>query len=302
MPFQRPVCSPKPIRTLIIPDVPERCATIGEGLIEKNFTRKIRDSTDVYLENPVDGTRRLLLSFRKQALSDHKTWWSILKENLDTPILTSDRRFRATGCKSRRPALVKSGIIGYYDRLTPQQKTLLGQILKRKIHIAGRPTAFTRHHPDRWARCIPLFRQLSSEYQKTCPIFYRKQKDFVETIEPDLRIADTVFTTVTVNQNWATHTHTDKGDFEKGMSCLAVLGEGFTGGFLGLPQRNLLVKIKAGDVIFMDAHEPHGNTPLNLEKGGARMSLVCYARTDLVRFHKKIITQDGQLYYVEKTN
>lgn len=165
--------------------------------------------------------------------------------------------------------------------------------------MAGRNTSFLRRHPDRWSRCVPFLKMISSLYRRNCPRHYKTQKAFVEGIESELRIPGTVFTIATVNQSWATHTHTDKGDFPGGMSCLAVLGKGFKGGFLGFPLRGLLVEMRPGDLIMMDSHEPHGNTPLEVHQpDGKRISMVCYARTDLQKFHRRVDMKTGETFFI----
>jgi hypothetical protein len=259
----------------------------------------IKNDTDIYLHNEQNDITRLLMAYRRNAIPDKQKWFSVLEECVDTPILTSDRRLRAAGAPVKTRTMVKSGVMGFYDRLTPQQKKTLGKQVGRTIHMAGRPTAFTKHYPDRWQRCIPFLQIVSQLYQKTCPEFFQAQRRFTDKIESDLRIPRTVFTTITVNQNWATHTHTDKGDFVDGMSCLVILGKHFQGGDLHFPRLGVTVQTRSGDVVFMDAHEPHGNTPLALESSGKRLSLVCYARTGLARFHKRIETENGETYFVE---
>jgi len=82
------------IADMILPEEPMREAVIGQSLVESDFDEKIRESVKVYLEKP-DWTRRLLLCFRRR----HDAWWSTLEQDVDTPILTSDRRLLATGSK-----------------------------------------------------------------------------------------------------------------------------------------------------------------------------------------------------------
>lgn len=276
---------------------PRAIEYIGRALVPQQFSIHIFTDTDVYLVDPQTKERRLLFAYRRSLIPAVSEWSSMLTRCFDTSILVSDRRFRASGAIKKRVP-VRSGVIGYYDRLTPQQKSALGQVLKRKVHMAGRATAFTRHFPDRWSECLPFLRLLSVLYRRVCPEHYRRQSAFLKTIEKEMRIPQSVFTTVTVNENWATHTHTDKGDFPDGMSCLAVMGQNFTGGGLGFPRRGVLVHMKPGDVIFMNAHEPHGNTPMAIGQDGKRLSMVCYVRTDLAKFHQPVKLPDGSLYYV----
>jgi hypothetical protein len=188
---------------------------------------------------------------------------------------------------------VKSGILGYYDQLTPQMKSALGG-----IHQAGRQTAFVKHYPERWEALVPFFQKISHHYKRICPKEHARQTRAMRNIHTNLRIPRTVFTTITINKNWRTSTHTDKGDFEHGMSCLVVLGKGYEGGYVGFPRLGTVVHMKPGDMILMNSHEPHCNTELVVKGDGVRYSIVCYLRTDLQRFHKeKRVGRD--IFYVE---
>lgn len=282
------------VERIIIPERSDNEDRIGEELHEDEFNIRIRKDADVYLCND-DNRLRLLFSYRRHAIKDATTWFKTLNECFDTPILASDRRFRAAGSEKKR-VLVRSGIIGFYDRLTPQHKIQLG------VHGAGRTTAFVRHYPDRWKRCVPFFQTISELYHQYCPQFFKIQKKFIQKIEPALRISKTVFTTATVNQNWSTHVHTDRGDFPHGMSCMAVLGKDYRGGWLGFPRRGILVEIGPGDLIMMDSHEPHGNTPIRFTADdGKRLSLVCYVRTDLEKYHERVETKSGQIFFIKSS-
>ena len=258
-------------------------------LYEENyFIIKVKENTEAFVGH------QLLFRFVKHVV-DNKKWFPLLETCFDTPLLISDHRKTANGVEKERIP-IRTGIIGFYDRLTPQQKIMVG------AHKAGRRTAFTRHRPREWKQCLPFLRLLSQHYRKTCPVHYRRQENVARTIEKDLRSPHTVFTTATVNQNWNTRTHTDKGDFQHGMSCIAVLGnDGFRGCALGFPKRKLLVYMEPGDVILMDSHEPHCNTPLRLlSPQGKRLSLVCYLREDLPLFHTPKVCGDQVFYVAEK--
>ena len=89
---------------------------------------------------------------------------------------------------------------------------------------------------------------------------------------------------MTVNNNYPTGVHTDKGDLDEGYSCLMALRRGeYTGGNLVFPEYRVSVNMKEGDLLLMDAHQWHGNT--NIVKGSEdaeRISLVLYYRTDMM--------------------
>jgi len=94
----------------------------------------------------------------------------------------------------------------------------------------------------------------------------------------DWQLHGTAFTTITVNKNFRTAYHTDKGDLREGFSCLTTLGR-FKGGLLVLPRYRVAFNVKPGSVLMMDAHEFHGNTQIT----GERITAVLYCRERINR-------------------
>src|SRR4029077_8904732 len=90
---------------------------------------------------------------------------------------------------------------------------------------------------------------------------------------PAWYIHGTAFTSVTVNKNFRTAYHTDRGDLKAGFSCLTTLGR-FKGGELVIPRHRVAFNIKPGSVLLMEAHEFHGNTQIK----GERITAVLYCR------------------------
>lgn len=218
----------------------------------------------------------------------------IIKEHLQKHILTSDKRKIAGASNIKERVLVNSGIIGFYDRLTPDMKKQLGG-----VHKAGRATAYNWHYPHAWEAVRPLFRILDKWYKKTSPEYYRILHKQAKKVEPELLIKGTSFSTVTVNRDWRSATHRDSGNLSSAPSVIAVLGENFTGGGLGFPEIGVVVSMGPGDAILLDGHEPHGNTQLHVHKGGCRFSLVCYLREDMNLFHHPIVVK-GRTFYLER--
>ena len=241
---------------------------------------RLQEDADVYLDG------RLVAVLRKNRIDNGR--WKFLRSDFNTPVLTSDRRKTAS---NGRRELVRSGVLGYIDHLTPQMKKELG------VGEGARMTAFCRHFPERWTRFLPLVRDVDRLYRQTCPRHYAVQKSAAQRAR--LTIEDTVFSTITVNQNWQSGVHTDSGDFVGGMSCLVILGGGYRGGWLVLPRLGVVLKTEPGDIVFMDAHEPHGNTPIEPRAPDAlRMSLIFYLREKIHRYHKKIHDAKGQVFHV----
>ena len=113
--------------------------------------------------------------------------------------------------------------------------------------------------------------------------------------ETHFKIPNTSFTTVTTNVNYQTTTHTDKGDDDEGFGNLAVIERGkYTGGETCFPQYGVGVDVRNGDVLFMDVHQWHANTPIIEEKKEAekpnkfkldysRLSVVSYLRKNMIK-------------------
>lgn len=150
-----------------------------------------------------------------------------------------------------------------------------------------------------------VLQKISSSYKNLHPDWYEKQMKQA-SINPKMKIADTPFSTITINRNFRTAVHKDAGDF--GFGNLSVLEYGhYHGGYFVLPKYRIAIDMRAGDHLCVDVHEYHGNTELyetdedkikndslpdifkdNLEVGTlglnnrfARVSLVCYLRNKL---------------------
>jgi hypothetical protein len=172
--------------------------------------------------------------------------------------------------KTNTAKVVNSGIIGYFDRTmrSPYCRT----------------TAFTGAKIEKWNRCLPIIKRVSGLYQELVPEKWALQKDWIERTSQDFVIKDTVFTTVTVNKNWQTAVHTDKGDLTDGFGNLVVLRRGkYTGGYFVLVKWGVAFNLQNGDVLFTDVHQVHGNTPIKkLTEDAERISLVMYYRENMI--------------------
>lgn len=160
---------------------------------------------------------------------------------------------------------VQSGIVGYFD--------------KAARFPYCRLTAFNINHPERFAAAMPLIRDVDRVFAENVPERYAAQKAIVEQTSPDFTISGTVFTTLTVNMNFQTAVHTDKGDYKPGFGVLTALRRGkFTGCYFVLPKYRIAADMKTGDVLLVDVHEWHGNSPIHPTGKYERLSLVFYYR------------------------
>lgn len=200
------------------------------------------------------------------------TWWrSTAKLALDKRILAVNK-FHLNHFSSRKygmPAL--SGTIGFFGR-DPNNNW-------------ARECSWNKNNHFLFQRVLPLIRRIDAAFREALPDRYRLQKEFVEKLDPRFVVKDTCFTTITVNKNYRTAAHRDAGDLSQGFSNISVFSNGrkFSGGHLVLPEFNVEVCLKPGDLLFVANHEYiHQNTAIqNDDPESERLSLVCYAREDL---------------------
>ena len=92
-----------------------------------------------------------------------------------------------------------------------------------------------------------------------------------------------MFSTITVNLNFATATHKDVGDLAEGFGVMTCFRSGdYSDGSLVFLKYGLAVNVGTGDVLLADVHQWHGNLPILGEKGAyQRLSCVMYYRSRL---------------------
>lgn len=189
--------------------------------------------------------------------------------------------------RTRTPK-VRSTILGSFDRSPAHQ-------------MRCRLTAWSGREVDKWQALFPLFQAVDGYFKGHVPDRYANQEGFAKRTHDDWRIAGTVFTTVTVNRSYPTGVHTDAGDLDEGFSTLAVLRRGaYSGGIFTFPEFRLGVDMQHGDLLLMDAHQWHGNTPMfcgecgdqmgstdlypdHEDCGSERISMVSYYRTKMAQ-------------------
>ena len=176
-----------------------------------------------------------------------------------------------------------SNIAGYYDKPDRMHKKYFD------TSVACRKTSFTRKNIDMWINALPFIQRCSELYKQHGGKYFLSQKKHYNRISKELKIPNSVFTTITVNYNWRTACHKDSGDFSDGLGNLIVTGQNFKGCFLGFPQFKICIEVKPGDLLLMDVHQWHCNTELFYTKpDGFRMSYVMYIRKNMYKCNKKI--------------
>lgn len=174
---------------------------------------------------------------------------------------------------------VNSNIIGFFDKIPIFYSHMLksrGVVPKYQV----RETAFNIQYPEQYKKCLPLMQNISRLYRSLVPTKYAAQAKKAAKIPANLKIAGTVFTTATINVNYRTGIHKDKGDDIAGFGNLAVIERGkYTGGETCFPQYGVGADVRTGDILFMNVHEYHGNLPIQMQTADARrLSIVCYLR------------------------
>jgi hypothetical protein len=199
-------------------------------------------------------------------------WWhACAKLDMSQRIIAVDD-FMKENLSSRKygmPAL--SGTIGFFGRDSNNNW--------------ARECSWNKKNPFLFERVLPLIRRIDAGFKAALPDRYQLQKEFVDKLDPRFVVEGTCFTTITVNKNYRTAAHKDAGDLSQGFSNISVFSNGrkFSGGHLVLPEFNVEICLKPGDLLFVANHEYiHENTAINNDDPDSeRLSLVCYAREDL---------------------
>jgi hypothetical protein len=205
--------------------------------------------------------------------------------------------------------MAMSNIAGYYDKpdRNEYQKMKLkhtrkaSSITNSKTHVKRgydalgvpmcRTTQFTKEEIDKWSDTIPLIIEADKHFKRLIPDRHAVQLQRANKT-PQYQIEKTAYSTITLNYDWRTALHKDKGDLDEGFGNLIVLEKdksgfadcpGYKGGFIGFPKWGVAVDVRQGDFLAMDVHQWHCNTPIN---GTGRLSVVCYLRKGMLKCAK----------------
>lgn len=220
---------------------------------------------------------KLLFLFRKKKLTHGQDFYTLVAPFIHKN--QSSNRGSASGSTEynvKDNPKIKTSIIGYFDRWSPQQKFLFKK-QGVKLPLEVRETMFVSQYPEKFQQIIPFIKQIDTLYKNYLPDYYRKQHHKAK--ETPFKIATTSFTTVTININFQTTIHKDTGDDGDGFGNLTVIEKGhYTGGETCFPQYGIGIDVREGDMLFMDVHQWHANLPIVTKGEAERMSVVCYLR------------------------
>jgi hypothetical protein len=281
----------------------------GDYFDEKHYNLVIKDDCDCYYYDE-NNDKKLLFKFRKKVIPEKLC--NIGLENLkkaaqkthdnrgasagkidmkkmplyanDPKLLVGRNKFRVkeyiskyTGkvVKNSLGNISQSNIIGYYD--------------KRDRNLGAnapmcRTTAFTSQQVEKWDKVIPLIIHIDRLFKKLIPKNHKIQLKQAQASK-NFVIANTAYSTVTINYNWRTAMHKDDGDLKDGFGNLVILEEGkYDGGYLGFPRYKACIDVRHGDFLAMDVHEWHCNTKITPKtKDYTRLSMVSYLREKMIK-------------------
>lgn len=158
-----------------------------------------------------------------------------------------------------------NGVVGYMD--------------KNSRYPYCRMTAFSLNNPKYHRNIIPYAQTVNDAFRDHLPDRFAAQQAAVNATDEHFYISGTVFTTITVNMNFATAVHKDAGDLKAGFGVMSALRKGqYTGGYTSFPRYRTGVNMETGDILLADVHEWHGNTPITPKGPFERIATVFYFR------------------------
>lgn len=265
----------------------------GRFIADTIYDKIIDHSCDVYVKEK-DGSKKLILKFRKNCIPEKYCKLaedSYLKFTISR---TTTNRGMATGKIDKSgKTMIKSGnfvmtekinsnIAGYFDRPSMQQIQKYRKGIPRYV---CRQTGFTSKFPELWENSLPFIKVCDKLQKELTPEAHKLQLKQAKK-KSKYQIANTCYSTITLNYNWRTALHKDAGDFEEGFGNLVVIDDNnYEGGYTGFPCIGCCVDVRRGDFLAMDVHEFHGNTKMKLKKGKKsyqRLSVVLYLRKHLI--------------------
>lgn len=280
---------------------------LGTFLDETSYDEVIRENVDVYCRKSGD----CLLKFRRNVIPPAvvKTAYDALLEAAGKTLnrgmaagkvtqemldKLAERDGCARGYRLAKPAngeefstryhrVLRDGKLSNTTYAFPVFSGVAGFMGANPRYPYCRQTAFTQKHWDDFVKAYPIIKMVDEFYAALMPRNYALQKAQADKSSPDFVIKGTAFSTITVNKNWQTACHTDKGDFREGFGNLVALRRGkYEGGYFVLPQYRLAVDLQNCDMLLVDVHRVHGNTPIKfVDKKAVRLSLVMYYREDI---------------------
>lgn len=282
---------------------------MGSFLDENSFDELINYDCDVY-----DVSGMLLAKFRKNILSKEKLINCV--KNTRSSIVKMDNRGIASGRVELSKTMNRSGShITENFKLQPITKDgklskfkvgncvlngLIGYMDRTVMMPYCRKTAFTKNEFEKFEKAIPFIQEVNEKFKELIPDKWKIQNEFAKATDKNYIIKDTCFTTVTINKDFQTAVHKDAGDLKKGFGNLtSYKTEGLKGGYFVLPEWRIAFDLCSCDLLLVDVHQWHGNTPMTKEsEEDERISFVMYYREKTI----KCLAPKDELERVKRAN
>lgn len=246
----------------------------GTFLTEQHFDTLITQDTDAY-----NAEGELLFKFRKGALPFDvlHAGYMAFKDSIEV----TDGRGTAAGQVFKRPK--KDGTISNITVSNKVQSGNVGYMDASAMIRYCRKTAFAQRYFEKFTAGIPFVQTVDGLYKQLCPEHYTRQLNIARGTNRNYVIGNTTFTTVTVNRNFQTAVHKDSGDFMRGFGNLCVYREGqyWGGSYFCLPEFRIAIDMQNTDMLFVDVHRWHGNTPF-VGQDYLRIAFVMYYREYMI--------------------
>ena len=247
----------------------------GTYFTDKEVKEIFDEDVDVY--GMEDGKKKLLARFRKHVLPNPliKIGWEAYyqtaaasrnrgaaagpikvnsnywKKRKPTDVNKWSARYMQNGklSKMRVNNNVFSSVLGYFE-----QTPFMG--------LPCRLTSYTQKYFHQYKHGIPFIQAIDKTFKKLIPDRHAKQLAAASE-KPMYKVADTAFSSITINRNFQTALHMDDGDFRDGYGNLSVIERGkYSGGQTLFPRFGVGFNVRTGDFLAMDVHEWHCNTEL----------------------------------------
>jgi len=168
-----------------------------------------------------------------------------------------------------------------FNKTIPVNSSIIGYIDSTNHKKPCRLTSYSSNYFEKYNKGLSFIERINECYKESAPTEYNKQFEESLKIQKYI-IPNTVFTTVTINYNFRTALHKDKGDFKDGFGNLVVCSSNISGGLLLFPRYKLAIELFNGDFLSMNVHEWHCNSTIN-SNNGYRLSFVSYLRQNMVK-------------------
>lgn len=247
----------------------------GKFLTDKDFDMVILGDTDGY---SMEG--ELLFRYRTNVIP-----YPVLKAGVDAfrdSVELTEGRGTAAGGSFKR--IRKDGSVANTTVSNFVESGNVGFMDPSAMVRYCRKTAFARDHFDKFRAGIPFVEAVDQLYEQLCPTHYARQLAIAKGTNRNYVIGNTSFTTVTVNRNFQTAVHKDSGDLREGFGNLIIHRVGnYTGAYFTLPEFRVAINVRNTDILFVDVHRWHGNTPfVNMTDDCERIAFVMYYRENMI--------------------